>query len=221
MPPRKVALMKLLPSQHLDSFLNGNIFMNTPTYFSALEAADTVRSDCDEGIHASLQVKELCIADDDGQWIPIGGLINPVIHRTTEAADYNMFCMYTLTEASDEPVDDRNLAFGDTFVVITSAPEFLKRFKAAAVKAGRESAFSVIEYVDRNTYHGPMGPFRKFSSFSYQNEYRMVLQGGNGEPAVLEIGDIRDICVVGPSVEINQRLFRMNSRDVPPPLESQ
>lgn len=215
MTPRKIALMKLMPSEFVDSFLDGNIYMNTPTYFSDLEADDVVRSDFDEGIHFSMQVKELSIQDTKGEWVPIGGLINPVIHRTPEAADYNMFCMYALYDDLDHQVDDRNLAFGDTYAVITNAEEFIKRFKAAAEKAGKVGGYKLVEYVDRETYHGPMGPFRKFSSFSYQNEYRMALQGGDGNPFILKIGDIRDICVTGPSEEINRRLFRM-----PPPHQS-
>lgn len=207
MGSRKVALIKLMPSQYLDSFLDGNLLMNTPTYFSALEEADVARSDRDEGVNASLQVKEISIANDDGRWIPISGLVNPVIHRTQGAVDYNMFCMYTCTEHSNEPFDDRNLKFGDTFIVIKSASEFLKRFNVAAQKIGRKTFYSLVEYVDRDTYHGPMGPFRKFSSFSYQNEYRMVLCGSGEKSIILEIGDIRDICDVGPSNEINQRFF--------------
>jgi hypothetical protein len=214
---RNALLMKLLPSGRLDSFLDGNLFMNTPGYFKALEAADFVRADSDEGIHSSLQTAEVSVKGENGEWIPIGGLINPVIYRTEEAAAYNMFCMYALQEHIDEPLDDRNIAFGDTFVVIRDADEFLRRVQEAAAKAGRPYHHSLIEYVDRETYHGLMGPFRKFSTFSYQQEFRMVLHGGDGQPTTLEIGDIRDICIVGPSAEFNQRLMRVPN----PPPESQ
>ena len=209
---RNTALMKLLPSKHLESFLNGNLYMNTPEYFSTLEAADLVRSDTDEGIHSSLQTKEVSIQNENGEWIPIGGLINPVIFRTQETAAYNMYCMYGIQELIEEPLDDRNLAFGDTFVAITNNDEFLRRIKVASENEKREYEHALIEYVDRETFHGFIGPFRKFSSFAYQQEFRIVLLGGNGSPTTLHIGDIRDICIVGPSAEFNQRLFRSPSR---------
>ncbi|MDQ1835017.1 hypothetical protein [Massilia scottii] len=205
---RNAILMKLLPSKYLDAFLDGHLFMNTPGYFKDLEAGDLVRADLDEGIHTSLQAAEVSIKSDEGEWIPIGGLINPVTYRTEEAANYNMFCMYALQEFIDGPIDDRNLAFGDTFVVITNADEFLRRVQEAADKVGRYYQSSLIDYVDRSTYHGVMGPFRKFSSFSYQQEFRMVLHAGDGHPTTLSIGDIRDICIHGLSAEINQRLRR-------------
>ena len=205
---RNTVLMKLLPSAYLESFLNGNLYMNTPKYFATLEEADLVRSDADEGIHTSMQTKEVSIRNEQGEWVPIAGLINPVLYRTQDAATYNMYCMYGIQELIEEPLDDRNLAFGDTFVAITNSEEFLRRVKEAADKEGRAYEHALIEYVDRETFDGFMGPFRKFSSFAYQQEFRMVLLGGDGFPTTLSIGDIRDICIVGPSVEFNRRLFR-------------
>lgn len=206
---RNTVLIKLLSSVYLESFLDGNLYMNTPEYFSVLEAADLVRSDTDEGIHTSLQPIEVSIRNEKGEWIPIAGLMNPIIYRTEEAAAYNMYCMYGIQELIIEPLDERNLAFGDTFVAIKNANEFLSRIEKAADKIGRECHHSLIEYVDRVTYEGFMGPFRKFSSFGYQQEFRIVLLGGDGSPTTLSIGDIRDICVVGPSAEFNQRLVRI------------
>jgi hypothetical protein len=205
---RNIVLMKILPSKYLEYFLDGNLYMNTPKYFATLEAADLVRSDTDEGIHTSMQIKEVSIRNEQGEWVPIGGVINPVIYRTQDATTYNMYCMYGIQELIEDPLDDRNIAFGDTFVAITNSNEFLRRVKEAVDKEGRTYEHSLVEYVDRETFDGFMGPFRKFLPFAYQQEFRMILFGGDGSPMRLSIGDIRDICIVGLSAEFNQRLFR-------------
>ena len=67
--------------------------------------------------------------------------------------------------------------------------------------------YRLVDYVDAESYEGPMGPFKKRSEFSYQSEWRLALLPGTGEPYRLEVADLSDIVIVGdPLTEINKHL---------------
>jgi hypothetical protein len=214
-PTTQILLAKLLKAQYVESFLNGNLFMNSASYFKKLEATDQVRSDGDEGIDWAIQAKELAIQGPDGEWIPIAGIIGPLKHYTEDSAKFHMLCMYMFTDNPAEVFDPRNLQFGDRFVFILNSAEFFRRVREAVRELGYTCQHRPIEYVDRHTYHGPMGPLRKFDEYAFQNEFRLVLRSGEDhkdEPLTVKIGDIRDICWSGQSGEIAKIVADMLSR---------
>lgn len=198
----KVILIKILPARYANDFLDGKLYLNTNTFFGKIDSSDTVRFDPLDGIDQSLQVKEISIAAPGENWTPIGGIINPVGFRSSESERLNILCMYALSDQHDKPFDNRNLKFGDVAVLIGNPIEFMRRVKSTAATLNKEVIPKHVEYVDRCTHHGDMGPFRKFSDYNYQNEFRIVLTNGTGNPCRLQIGDIRDIAVMGPSKDI-------------------
>lgn len=200
----RILLAKLLPSNRIEDVLDGNLYMNTDKYYSALDKSDFVRSDEDEDVDKVLQIKQISIADKDRNWVPIGGVKSPALFRSNSRDNINIFCMYALTDKPDYSFDHKNLSFGDTAVVITNAKEFTERFRKAAELAGRKLHHGPVTYVNRNVFHGAMGPFRKFDKFNYQNEFRFVLYGGDGNAITFSIGNIRDISFVIPSSDIRK-----------------
>ncbi|MES2759024.1 MAG: hypothetical protein V4693_16745 [Pseudomonadota bacterium] len=68
-PTTKILLAKLLKEAHVESSLDGNLYLNSASYFKRLEATDEVRSDVDEGIDFAMQAKEVSIQGSDGEWI--------------------------------------------------------------------------------------------------------------------------------------------------------
>lgn len=212
----KVMALKMLPESRLKSFLDGDLYMNSAAYFKKLESGDAVRADQHEGLEWARQVAEVSV-QDDGKWIPIGGLINPVTYSTEKSADFNMFCMYMFTDQLDDPFDGRNLGFGDAFALITNLPEFIRRVRLAANALERPFGHGPVEYVDPKTHDGPMGAFRKFTSYSYQNEFRLAIEGGNGEPITLKIGDIRDITFIGQTNNLATIIEQIKRQHSPQP----
>lgn len=202
----KILLIKILPPNHVENFLSGNLYMNTASHFSTFDKTDVVRSDADEGVDEAWQIKEMSVADEKGNWIPIKGIQSPVLYRHNIKRGINIFCMYALPDTSGHVFDNRNLDFGEVGVVITDAKKFVERFRKAALNAGRDAGQGPVEYVEKATHDGAMGPFRKFNSYSYQNEFRFAVDGGDETPLNFPIGDIRDICMVGPSAEINNMI---------------
>ena len=186
--------------------------MKTLEYFARLEG-DTLRSDPSEGADYARQVKSIEIADEHGVFVPITGIINPIFQRRSGSSGVNIFCMHALRFPSGHPIDPRNFAFGLSCIVLTNGEEFLSRVRRAPLPTGRRIDWSLIKYVNRTTYDGPLAPFLKFDTFSYQKEFRLAVSGGDVHDFDLEIGDIRDICVVVPADEINQRLRANPSGD--------
>jgi hypothetical protein len=51
----------------------------------------------------------------------------------------------------------------------------------------------LVEYFDEKEYSGKVGRFRKRSIFGYQNEFRIAVEPGSGEPMKLAVGSLLDI----------------------------
>lgn len=199
----KGLFIKILPGERADRFLDGELYFNTDKYFTALDSKDKVRSDPDEDIDESWQIKEISIRDkESGEYIPIDGVINPVKYRYGNRQQFNILCVYVLLDKKDFEIDNRILEFGDTAIVIRDAVEFTKRLHKAANEIGLNVSQQPIEYVEKTKFHGVMGPFRKYETFRYQSEFRYLLDPGNGEPIKLQVGDLRGLCFSIPSFEI-------------------
>ena len=191
-----VVILRFMPQKRVDSFLSGELYLNTLEYFAELEG-DSVRSDNHEGALYAWQLTQIEMADDNGNFLNIP-FINPVSSRTLQASGVNLLSMYAVTETRGFRVDERNFGFGDSVVVILNPVEFFARVQRAAKKLVRKFGWKLTEYVDRS-YEGPIGIFRKLSDLKYQQEMRLAVSGGDNKPLKLSIGDIRDICDVCPS----------------------
>ncbi|CAO1665062.1 DUF1851 domain-containing protein [Halomonas sp. NYA30] len=195
----EIILVKILPQEYLNDFLDGNLYMNTDAYFTSIEGDGFLRSDTDEGADEALQFKEIAVQDSEGNFVPIGCAISPLIYRNGYKENKNFLCMYMFTDDSNFYFDKRNIGFGDTAVIIKDSKEFVRRFEEAAKASPKRLIIGPVEYVNKREHHGKMGPFRKFSEYEYQSEFRFVLFGGIDEnPSALRfpIGNIRDISVV-------------------------
>ena len=204
----KIRLLKFFEKpEYAEAFLCGNLHMNPLEYFVSLEQ-DAVRTDKNEGADFSIQAETVEIQDPKtGKFVPVGGVINPIIYRNGYPKGINAYCMYGFPSTHGHQIDPRNLKFGSSYVALTDTKEFIERARRAALRENLALNSGRITYVDRTTYHGALGPFRKFSEFSYQYEFRLVLSGGNGNALDFPIGDIRDICVVGQTTEIIRPRF--------------
>ncbi len=197
-----VILAKILPQKFLNDFLDGNLHMNSDDYFTRVDADGFLRSDRDEGADKAVQFKEISILDGSGSWVPIGGAKSPLIHRYEDKQHRNILCMYMFTDKTSFKFDKRNIEFGSVAVVITDLKEFVKRIETASKAKGGIFLQAPVEYVNKQEYHGQMGPFRKFSEYEHQSEFRFVLFSDSNElceEIKLPIGDIRDISMVCPS----------------------
>jgi len=206
-----LGIFKFGKFEHIDAFVNrGHVYMNTLKYFREREESDLLRSDkhdgsshCVQASGAKLRMKQ----NDD--WVDVGTITGQMITADGREEDINVFCLYALRESSiDDLIDNRNFGFGDTYAIFKNdgAFEFLRRLKESASKLGVTVDHSLVTYVDRSTYNGPMGVFRKFSDFAYQSEFRISIYSKTKQPLDLEIGDLSDIASTGNLSQVNEHI---------------
>jgi len=213
--PRVLGLFKFGGRAHMEELVTeGHVYMPPLSYFVELES-DALRADPAEGCARSVAADGFRLdVQVDGEWKPVGGIAGPVRFRDGTLLSANVYCTYALLDnGAASLVDTRNYEFGDTYVVFTDGDEFLRRVRAAASRLGVKLEASLVEYVDETTYAGPMGIFRKYSSFAYQSECRLALLPGTGAPYSLRLGDLSDIALIGPLAELNTRI-RIGHSDI-------
>jgi hypothetical protein len=203
---RILGTFKFGRQSYIESFAKGLLYMNTLEHYVSLEG-DAARNDPHEGVAYMLQGRGALfqIQNDDGVYQTIATVAGPIRSISDRDRATNVFCMYAL-RASAPMVDSQNIGFGDAYAVVLHHDEFMRRVKVAVSKIGHQLAYELVEYVDEASYEGPMGVFKKISSFAHQSEFRIALLPGKGKPYTLDVGDLSDIVKVGPLQELNQRI---------------
>jgi hypothetical protein len=192
-------LFKFGCEEHLKAFREqGMLHMRTMRHFAAEEKGNIARGDRFEGASTIIQPAHLKMTLSH----PILGVhevdpndvVGPVILSYNAEAEQNIFCMFSLTEPTSKPVlCDEHLSFGDHFVLVLNADEFLSRVKRAVLAANLDGEAAPVRYYDNATYSGRIGPFQKPSAFAYQKEFRIVLRPGTAPFRNLMVGNLSDI----------------------------
>lgn len=219
-------LVKFLDQKWAEKMLDGEIFMRSIACFGDLvnrsaDADNKFRGDTLEGFSRSF-----------GSGV---GLIDVLTYRE------KLYCMYALEYAEITkriiPPDPRIKDFGDTAVVIGDPMAFLERICSAMYsRFGNEfwTSFMRVKYDVDWTANRTYSEFSKSADYSWQNEFRIVLDLALGkfhpkvmeavtdcarmtfpgeividtnpdslaDSLVLNIGDIRDICVAIPTTAL-------------------
>ena len=119
----------------------------------------------------------------------------------------NIFCVCAVRPSVGSfPIDERNFKFGDYALILANPEKFIGRISSHLKSQNISHKANLVEYVDNN-YVGKLGPFRKLRKFAYQSEWRLVCLDGPGKERDFRIGDIKDICIIVKSSEVNQRLL--------------
>ncbi|MBR0342074.1 MAG: hypothetical protein IJH64_07495 [Oscillospiraceae bacterium] len=180
-------LVKVTGKKWADKFQEGQVFMKALQCFGDLSKRDdssqnTFRGDSLEGFSESFSNNKNPYA-----WIetPFGrkeiipnqvGLIDVLLLRE------KVFCLYSLEYKNKHEgfcvPDSEMKSFGDTAVIITNPFEFLRRYCRAIIKkydyrfwtAGKRVSYDV-DFENRKYFD----EFHKAPSYSWQNEFRIVL----------------------------------------------
>jgi hypothetical protein len=189
---RVFGLLKFGEHKYMEALrTRGSLYLNTIGYFQKLE--DTAgRADRDEGLEAVYHPSTIGRLQVGNIIIPPGDLVGPVRVAYDDSADLNIYCLYGASE-TPTTVDPRCQQFGDAFVVIKNVAEFMKRLTTKLSELHLESEVHTVDYVDKLTYSGRMGPFRKYSEFAYQAEIRILVGPGTGKALSIDIGSLEDI----------------------------
>ena len=199
---------------HVRDFLSGRIHANMLAKFKRLEGIDdSGRGDRHESTIAWLQpgqgrleINGMDITDD---------LAGPVQLQKNWLDHLHIFCLHAvhsgspdMATVSNENIEEFRMQFlipdecrhlGEHAVVVNNVPEFIRRMEAAAAVNNYRVARGLVRYYDPESFHGNFRDvesiFRKQERYSYQKEFRFVIDNGlvSTAPLILEIGDISDI----------------------------
>lgn len=204
-------LIKFGKEKHIKDFQKGLMYINPISFYEKIENNNSI-GDKDEGLSYYLQPEEITLTIDN-HVIDSNDIARPIQLRINKEGNINIFCMYAITfnklveHNLDFILDGRVKNFGDYSLVITNGNKFLERLNNAIENINKTKekkigmygkGFGLVEYVDKETYHGEIGVFRKFRKYEYQYEFRLALEvpnelrGKKGEFR-LKIGDISDI----------------------------
>lgn len=215
--------------EYADQFINGLLYLNTLSYFQKLEQAEIDgRSDENEAVAVWLQKASIQFEDHPELDISSENLAKPISISFEYHSKLHVFCMTAMHTGEFECVNgliaysegdadklkkqleihEDCLSFGQ-FAVVVNAGEFVRRAKNAVESRGYVFNSTLVDYFEPESFDGRFAwskiPFTKARKFSYQKEYRIVVDTRtNGiDPINIEIGDIRDIAVKMRAAEIN------------------
>jgi hypothetical protein len=213
--PKIVYLLKIFEKEsYLRDFLSGKLFMNTILYFRTLKEIGThQRSDMHEGINEWLQPEDVELVLNGYKFT---NLVAPLTMRNSNNDNLHLFCMFAGTtkekninssEAKIKIVEELKIQskikkLGSFCVLVNRPAVFIERIRAVASLKNFEGKLGLVDYYDSHNTSvvskGLDAAFNKHDTFSYQNEYRVLIDSKSkmNSPMTLEIGDISDVCQI-------------------------
>ncbi len=189
--------------------------MNSINYFKEMED-DEQRKDIQEGIERIEQVTWLKI-EWEGKEIEFrrdsekNTFSSAQLRIANPDLEGNIFSMIAITSnlsMKTDRLDERNMEFGDSFLVIFNPKEFLNRIDTAIKNLNKTYYWSLVRYYDEKTHNGDLDVFYKPTKFEHQNEFRIFVNNEEKKPLILEIGSIEDISEIFEIKEFRELRFK-------------
>lgn len=207
------ALLKFGKEEHLKSLLTkGALYMNPISHFIKQEGSIIGQNDLDENLSDFFQGNRIRmtimpppILADRWKSPIILDEEHGLLHASNRFNDrkiniFSMTACYVSEALNDKKLFNEGMAdFGSHFLIVTNPGEFFKRLEKAFNKQKLCFDHGRVEYVNKLTYHGAMGCFRKFNNFKYQNEWRAAVFNYSSDPIIVEIGSLEDIAALIPT----------------------
>lgn len=219
------AMVKFTSKEWVNSFLDGDIYMNNFKHFIDQEKTSKIKGQGDayEGAHV-LEFSNAKLYDKNNNLIATAKFAN-LIERYIDVNKLPMFCVanfsakdfVVLEHAEDyiivklvipsEDIEKIKETFKADTVAVTLMPHhFMKRFSNVAEESNLGLSCGMVEYADYKILDTERKKsfdegnvdflFTKHNSLSYQKEFRFILTNVKSEePYTLKLGDLRDLFI--------------------------
>jgi len=194
--------------EHAKMAQEGKLYMNPiGGYTEFKEKVIDLREDKNEGICQNYQPNKSKLIINNTLIDP-KDIVGPIKVNMNKDLRKHVYCMYSLyfqggcISDKDLIIDKKVKGFGDWFLLITNVSEFFKRLDKKLKTLNISAKRKLVEYKDLNKHHGKVDSFIKNINYSYQKEYRIVLNYYNKGPYILDIGDISDISLIGQTKDV-------------------
>lgn len=210
-------LLKMGQREHMEQFRKGLLYMNTLSYFRGLDG-DPARADRYEGLTHIFQPKDIVMTISAPGFGEITAGPKDLAGATTLSLNSesccNLFCLHAITTPVNGALfPSEHEWFGDSVVLVLTAPDFLARVVAAAKARTFAGKSGLVEYYDDDTYTGKLDKFKKSKRFIHQREYRIAIGSPGTDPLILDIGDIAGITSEVVSLCEANNVFKFSEED--------
>lgn len=212
-------LMKISSKEHIDDLRSGKMYMKPLQFFIDIENNDVIG----DNLEGTLRLKETNLKFFDLKTKEKVDEISSDIDFDFGFKDNPVFCMYAFDKRNyyscekinseeilcdfrfDEKTKDMLKVFGKKALVIKNIPEFFNRVKQAAerqnikYKSGNVNYFENYNEAEQiiDVYKNNSNVvFQKQEKYSYQQEFRILMDIQVEDHFILDIGDISDITKV-------------------------
>ncbi|MBV5283420.1 MAG: hypothetical protein JZU53_13425 [Paludibacter sp.] len=226
MKPKKkiITFIKAIDKQYFDSFINeGQVCMNTIKWFREYEKYDSnigdefegARMVCGKDFTISIadpiteynSEEELNEKLKSSKWKKLGKGIN--LKQFDESDNANILSLYAITTTSDinfegylVPQKFAEEFTNHRFVIILEPMIFISRMKSAIFEFNKSFKHGLVNYytLDENFVENLLY-FAKPEKYSYQSEFRLVVEDPNAVQRIFKIGSLKEICL---EIDINK-----------------
>lgn len=183
---------------------SGLLFCNTVASFVSV-ADGTLRGDELENVNYQQYIGKSIVSmknpdEPDSDYKDIGTAESVHVYSRVEHSG-NLFCLYhhgfdEQMERQNHQIGERCAEFGSHSLIIHNVKEFLARLTLVLDARGLKYSMAAVKYSNLKTYSGYKHIFQKDTSYSWQKEFRLHIEGAGNEPILLEIGSMEDIAII-------------------------
>jgi len=203
-------LIKVGEQKHIEAlYKRGEVFMNYLRFFKE-DTKNKERKDISEGASQIDQVNWLKISSKEiSLEMARHGLPNKITSALVREYDpnrsgniYSMMGLDPLFIEQVGQIDEKNMDFGDTALLILKPGEFLKRLESAIHNSGLKSFYDKVTYYDEKEYSGPLDVFHKPLTYAHQLEFRFFIPSLENKPLKFNVGSLEGIAQMIPAQDL-------------------
>lgn len=202
--------IKIGKQEHIeDMYENEYLFFNTLRRFRASKKDEFGRDDPREANTLNSQLTYLEIITLEGEKIKLSEIskeFNGQYNEHPTVIPYNICSLYTREIKENlkiKPVVQKVLNLGTRSLIIYNFEKFFNALDTSLASLGIEYSRKPVIYYDHRTFEGKLTLHHKDQEFSFQNEYRILLQTPGTEPMKIPIPGLKTFSALGESKTIN------------------
>lgn len=200
-------LLKFGQKEHLESLLNGQLYLKSIRHFKENGEDNIGRYDKNENLTDvwSYPYFEGKLLFDNIKVATISSMnIYIPEHDKDLFTHISSFCLVSFdlnNSGFNKLIDSRMQGFGDYVLIIYN----VSKFQALVIEASKNHSeiskitMDKVNYIDKESFHGSVNIFNKFNNFAWQQEYRIAVRNLDKfkeDHLNLNIGRISDIAML-------------------------
>lgn len=190
------------PSHIKDMYDNEYLFFNSLSKFRTKSKDEEGRTDPREANVLNTQINHLEITTSKGIKIKLSEIskeFNAQYNEYPTDIPYNICSLYTfeLDESLEfKKIDSRILKLGKNTLLISNLQEFFKSLENSIAGLHYEFSRKPVKYYDHKSFDGKLTLHHKDEEFSYQKEYRILIDTLGTEPLKIPIPGLKKFSAI-------------------------